>query len=110
MQTGSSRYSVTRVISAQKLPILPPLSFGASRRAKPRNSANASAMPVAADRKLWIVSPSIWLRFDSAASPEYHCQLVLVVKLTAVVNAPSADRPGSPRALSGRNACSLSTA
>ena len=50
-------------------------------------------MPVAADRKFWIVSASIWLRLLIAASPEYHCQLVLVVKLTAVLNAPSAPIP-----------------
>ena len=42
MHAGSSRYRVIRVMSAQKLPI--PL---ACRRAKPRNSAKASAMPLA---------------------------------------------------------------
>ena len=55
---------MTRVASAQKLPIVV-----AERRANPRNSANASAMPVAADRKLWIVRPNIWLKFDMVDSP-----------------------------------------
>ncbi len=78
-----------RVISAQKLPT--PV---ASRRAKPRNSAKASAMPVAARGKLWIVSAEhLADRFESAASPEYHCQLVLVVKLTP----SSTRRPASAR-------------
>jgi len=79
---------VIRVTSAQKLPIV---FF--CRRANPRNSAKASAMPVAAEVKLWMVSASIWLRFDSVDSPAYHCQLVLVVKLIAVLNAPSAPTP-----------------
>src|SRR3954464_9670212 len=99
MQIGRSKYSVTRVISAQKLP-----SVAVCLRAKPRNSAKASAIPVAAEVKLWIVSASIWLRFDIAASPEYHCQLVLVVKLTAMLVAPSGVMLAIPGALSGRNA------
>ena len=31
--------------------------------------ATASAMPVAADRKFWCVSPSIWTRYDIVLSP-----------------------------------------
>ncbi len=40
-----------------------------SRRAKPRISANAIAMPVAADRKLCTASAAIWVKFDMVASP-----------------------------------------
>ena len=61
---GNFWADATRVISAQKLPIVV-----ADRRAKPRNRANASAIPVAADRKLWIVRPNIWLKFDRVDSP-----------------------------------------
>ena len=38
-------------------------------------------------------------------SPEYHCQLVLVTKLTEVFQAPSAGRAGKPSE-SGRCCCS----
>ena len=38
-------------------------------RAKPRMRATASTMPVAADRKFWCVSPSIWARYESVLSP-----------------------------------------
>ena len=44
-------------MSAQKLPTWPD-----SREAKPRMSANTTAMPVAADRKFCTVSASIWVR------------------------------------------------
>ncbi|MGA8382223.1 MAG: hypothetical protein WB710_13960 [Stellaceae bacterium] len=46
-----------RVRSTQKLPIAL-----ASRRTNPRISANAMAMPVAADTKLCTVSPAICTR------------------------------------------------
>ena len=46
-----------RVRSTQKLPM--PL---ASCRAKPRIKATASAMPTAAETKLWTVNPAIWTR------------------------------------------------
>ena len=36
------------------------------------------------------------MRWPIAASPEYHCQLVLVTKLTAVFQAPSAGSAGKP--------------
>ena len=48
MQAGSSTHSVERVISTQKFPMV---SF--SVRAMPRMNAIASAMPTAADAKLW---------------------------------------------------------
>ena len=50
-------YSTQRVRSTQKLPMV-----FAERRAKPRTSATASAMPVAAETKLCTVSPAIWVR------------------------------------------------
>ena len=57
MQIGSSRYNTQRVRSTQKLPTL-----FADRRENPRISASASAMPVAALRKLCTVSPAICTR------------------------------------------------
>ncbi len=57
MQNGSSTQSEQRTRSTQKLPIV---SF--SFCAMPRMKAMASAMPVAADTKLWYASPAIWVR------------------------------------------------
>ena len=57
-----------------------------------------------------MTSPTIWLKFDSATSPAYHCQLVLVAKLIAVLNAPSAPIPSSPRGFIGKTPCKRSTA
>ena len=56
----------------------------------PRMIATTTAMPAAADTKFCTVSPSIWVRWLIVSSPEYHCQFVLVMKLTAVLNAPHA--------------------
>ncbi len=39
-------------------------------RAKPRITAKATAIPVAADRKLWTVSATIWLKLLIVLSPE----------------------------------------
>ena len=47
-------------------------------------------MPAAADTKFCTARPSIWVRWLIVSSPEYHCQLVLVMKLTATLNAPNA--------------------
>ena len=58
-------WSVTRVTSAQKLP-----TVCVEERTNPRVSAKAIARPVAADRKLWTVSPSIWVRLLIVVSPE----------------------------------------
>ena len=38
-------------------------------RAMPRTSAAATAMPTAADKKLWIVSATICERYDIVLSP-----------------------------------------
>ena len=62
-------------------------------------------MPTAADTKFWTVRPDICMRCPRAASPEYHCQLVLVTKLTAVFQAPSVGSAGKPSE-SGRCCCS----
>ena len=43
-------------------------------------------MPAAADTKFWTARPVIWVRWLIVASPPYDCQLVLVMKLTAVLN------------------------
>ena len=40
-----------------------------SRRTKPRASATATAMPVAAERKFWTVSAAIWVRWLIVVSP-----------------------------------------
>jgi hypothetical protein len=55
--SGSSTYSRDAVRSTQKLPI-----DCVPRRAKPRISANATTMPVAADRKFCTASASICVR------------------------------------------------
>ena len=55
----------------------------------PRMSATTTAMPAAADTKFCTVRPSIWVRWLIVTSPEYHCQFVLVMKLTATLNAPN---------------------
>ena len=46
------------------------------------------AMPAAADTKFCTVRPSICVRWLIVSSPEYHCQFVLVTKLTAAFHAP----------------------
>ena len=53
-----------RVRSTQKLP-----TVVAEDRVNPRTSANAIARPVAADRKLCTVRPSIWVRLLIVVSP-----------------------------------------
>jgi hypothetical protein len=95
-QIGSRTYRVPRTRSAQKFPIRP-----ADRRAMPRTSATASAIPVAAETKLWKASWDIWERYDIVASPEYDCQLVLVVKDAAVSKACRSGTAGIPAGLSG---------
>ena len=62
-------------------------------------------MPTPAETKFCTVRPDIWKRWPVAASPEYHCQLVLVTNETAVFQAPSAGRPAKPSD-SGRWLCS----
>ena len=56
-QIGTSTHSVPRVRSTQKLP-----SVFDSCRETPRMNAMASAMPTAADQKLCVASPTIWVR------------------------------------------------
>ena len=57
MQNGSSTQSEQRTRSTQKLP-----SVSFSFCAMPRMNAIASAMPVAAETKLWYASPAICVR------------------------------------------------
>ena len=64
------------------------------------------AMPAAADTKFCTVRPSIWVRWLIVTSPEYHCQLVLVTKLTATFHAPHGVTAGRSVGLSGRLPCS----
>jgi|GEM_PF-4096478 hypothetical protein len=54
---GSKMQRVARVRSTQAFPMVSLL-----RRAKPRTSAIATAIPVAAERKDWAVIPAIWLK------------------------------------------------
>ena len=63
-ESGSRTYSVPRTRSTQKLPSRP-----ADRRAIPRTSATASAIPTAAEAKLWKASWVIWEKYDIVASP-----------------------------------------
>jgi hypothetical protein len=55
--SGRRTYSVERVRSTQKLPIV-----GTAERAKERVTASAIEMPVAAETKFCTVSPIIWLK------------------------------------------------
>ena len=56
-------------------------------------NAQRTANPTAADdKKFWTVKPKTCVLLDSANSPEYACQFVLVIKLTAVLSAKSKDR------------------
>ena len=63
-QIGSRTKRVMRVRSTQKLPTL-----RAEARAKPRITATATAMPVAAETKFCTVSPAIWVRWLIVVSP-----------------------------------------
>ena len=53
----------------------------------PRASATATAMPAAAETKLWKASWVICEKYDIVDSPAYDCQFVLVVNEAAVSNA-----------------------
>ena len=90
-EIGSSTRIVIRVRSTQKLP-----SWSVCLRAKPRTTATATAMPTAAERKFCTARPAICTRCPIVDSPEYHCQFVLVTKLTAVFQAPDGKTAGKP--------------
>src|SRR5574342_1193364 len=96
-------YRVPRTRSVQKFPSRPP-----ERRAMPRASATAAAIPDAADVKLWKASCIIWERYDIVTSPEYDCQFVLVVNDAAVSKACRFGTAGSPAGVRGSRACSRS--
>ena len=63
-EIGSRTNSVIRVRSTQKLPTL-----RVEARAKPRITATATAMPVAAETKFCTVRPAIWVRWLMVVSP-----------------------------------------
>jgi hypothetical protein len=102
--SGNSTYNVPRTRSAQKF-----LRRPADRRTIPRTSATATAIPTAAETKLWNASWVIWERCDMVVSPEYDCQLVLVVKDAAVSNACRSTTPGNLWGLRGKRCCTRST-
>src|SRR6478736_2270625 len=77
----------------------------AERRAMPRTSATATAMPTAADAKLWNASWVICEKYDIVVSPLYDCQFVFVVNDAAVSNDWRAVTAGKCAGLSGSMAC-----
>ena len=90
---GSRIRTVVRIRSTQKLP-----SLSVRLRANPRTTAIATAMPTAAETKFCTARPAICTRWPMVDSPEYACQFVLVVKLTAVFHARSGLTSGEPEA------------
>ena len=76
----------------------------------PRTRATASAMPTAAEAKLWNASWFIWEKYDIVDSPAYDCQLVFDVKEAAVSNAWRSGTAAKPCGLSGSRCWSRSTA
>jgi pimeloyl-ACP methyl ester carboxylesterase len=64
-QIGSRTRSVIRVKSTQKFP-----RWSERRRAKPRITAAATAMPTAAETKFCTASPAICTRWPMVDSPE----------------------------------------
>src|SRR6476660_3701520 len=81
----------------------------AERRAMPRTSATAAAMPTAADAKLWNASWVICEKYDIVVSPEYDCQLVFVVNDADVSNAWRSGMAARCRGFSGSTRWSRST-
>jgi hypothetical protein len=102
--SGSRIRRVVRVRSTQKLP-----SVRCPRRAMPRMMAITTAMPAAAETKFCTARPSIWVRWLIVSSPLYHCQLVLVMKLTAALNAPSGATSGMFVGLKSNPPCTRSS-
>ncbi len=66
-ESGISTYSVPRTRSVQKLPMRPFASL--PWRAMPRVSPTATAMPAAAEVKLWNASWVICEKYDIVVSP-----------------------------------------
>src|SRR3982751_7140044 len=81
----------------------------AERRARPRMTATAIAIPTAADAKLWNASCDIWERYDMVDSPAYDCQFVFVVNDAAVSNACRSMTPERCCGLNGKSGCRRST-
>jgi hypothetical protein len=75
--------------------------------------AMSTATPAAAETKFCTVSPAICVRWLIVSSPLYHCQFVLVMKLTATLNAPIGATSDTSVGLNGSddwNRCSRYTA
>ena len=64
-------------------------------------NAMATTNPVVAEVNIGNVMAAIWLKFDSVVSPPKPCQSVLVIKLTAVLNASMGSMPAKCWGLSG---------
>ena len=78
-------------------------------RAMPRTNATATAMPTAADAKLWKASCVICEKYDITCSPTYDCQFVFVVNDADVSNDCRSVTAAKCCGLSGSTACSRST-
>ncbi len=74
-------------------------------RVIPRMIAKTIANPTDADTKFCTARPSICVRWLIVTSPEYHCQFVLVTKLTAVFHAPVAPTASRSVGLNGSTSC-----
>ena len=85
-EIGSSTRTTVRTRSAQKLPTRPSLSVAREAAGEGRGDGHADRRR---ETKFCTVSPDICIRWPVAASPEYHCQFVLVTNETAVFQAPS---------------------
>ncbi len=103
--SGSRMRMMVLVMSTQKLPIVRDRA-----RVIPRMRPITTAMPAAADTKFCTVKPIIWVRWLIATSPENHCQLVLVTKLTAALNDPIGETLVRSVGLKNRCPCKRSSA
>src|ERR1700730_4048269 len=84
-EMGNRMRTTERTVSTQKLPRV--VDF---RRISPRISATTTALPMAPARNCGTTRDTSCERGLIVDSPEYDCQLVVVRKLTAVLN----DSPG----------------
>ena len=101
-------------MSTQKLPTLTVRAVGRAAPGDglfliPRVMASMTAIPVAALRKFCTARPTICENQLALASPEYACQFVFVMKLTAVFRARCHDMLSIPAGFSGSHFCVMST-
>ena len=78
-------------------------------RASPRMKPPAAATPAVAPQNIRKVMASICVALDRLGLPADTCQLVLVMKDTAVLNASSGACAALPRPFSGSTPCRRST-